>query len=89
MSQRITSEFEFFQFYYFFRKSAQREIIPKAKKRDASSQFCFLIASIKAIPKKIMNTAMLVNVVVFIFKSRLTIITQVDQSNNKILRVMG
>jgi hypothetical protein len=46
---------------FFFLKSAQRESTPKARKRRASSQFSFFIASIKAIPKKIMNTAMFVN----------------------------
>lgn len=51
---------------HLFLKSAQKEIIPKHKNRAASSQFYFYIASISAMPKNNMSTALLVNAGFFI-----------------------
>jgi len=52
--------------FYLDSKSAQKDNIPRAKNSVAFSQFCSCRASIKAIPKKITNTAKFVN---FIFIS--------------------
>ncbi len=51
--------------HQFFFKSAQSEINPKAKNSIASIQFLLRNASINAIPKNSMKTAIFVNFIVF------------------------
>lgn len=53
--------------YQFFRRSAQREIIPSAKNNIASIQLLLRKASIKAIPKNKIKTVKFVNFIAFIF----------------------